>query len=330
MTEDDPLSEVHISVVHAVPGFTALPGATVKLLAEANASVWLTCEPDELAAHVDRKNALAELLLKGAFHALDTHFATALASAREHRQKEARSSQTYLIADAHISARLEKGTTRAFEEFSVTVDALPQETREDLKRLADSAIGRVVSALSLTLGDARFPHVRKVAEAHYSVDQGSAKITYQLIFTLYPPTMYVSSPADDQLISLLKNCIAKLPTLGVETALRLYKIALEESDDELRSFVAAWAALEILVNKACSARLARENAHDEIGFVDRFGALATWLSVDLAKDDIELVARLNGARNDLYHRGILPPSSQTRDVLNLVRKYCDLLIHSGA
>jgi hypothetical protein len=53
----------------------------------------------------------------------------------------------------------------------------------------------------------------------------------------------ISSPADEELIAALTECIGKLAAVGVETALRLHKDALEENDDHLRSFIAAWASL---------------------------------------------------------------------------------------
>ena len=59
----------------------------------------------------------------------------------------------------------------------------------------------------------------------------------------------ISSAADDELIANLTECIGQLRAVGVEMALRLHKDALEASDDNLRSFIAAWASLEIFANK---------------------------------------------------------------------------------
>src|SRR5271166_843277 len=93
----DTPAEVHIVVVHAVPGFTALPAPTVSLLSErtrsSGASVSLTVEPDELFIHVDRKNALAKLLVTGGLRedAFEERFASAIAEASSDRKQHARS-----------------------------------------------------------------------------------------------------------------------------------------------------------------------------------------------------------------------------------------------
>src|SRR6202047_3234000 len=76
--------EVHIVVVHACPGFTALPAPTVRLLSEttrgSGASVSLTVEPDELFMHVDRTIALGKLFFTGGFgDAFEERFASAIA-----------------------------------------------------------------------------------------------------------------------------------------------------------------------------------------------------------------------------------------------------------
>lgn len=344
----DTPAEVHLSVVHAVPGFTALPTATVRLLSEGNASVWLTVEPDELCIHVDRKNALANLLFTGGMgEGFEERFASALAEARSYRAEQG-GSRVWVVTEVYLSARLGQGATRQLPDFTVSIDSMSQDTREDLKRLADSALGRVIASLSIILGESKFPDIKRVAAANYSLRPGSLKITYELRFEVGSAKLSVSSPADEALIAALLDCIVRLPGAGVETALRLHKMALEESDDHLQSFIAAWASLEIFVNKVFSvnfnpiflsrlslrsdgwqgelyARLSRTNAQ-EFGIEDRFAVLAVWLSRSSAKEDIELFARLNQARNDLYHRGVLATRLPNRDAISLFRKYLTVLI----
>jgi hypothetical protein len=147
-------------------------------------------------------------------------------------------------------------------------------------------------------------------------------------------------------MATLADCIGRLPALGVETALRLHKDALEESDHNLRSFVCGWASLEILAHKIFSAnfdsaalsslglgengwegdlrkRLTKLDAKD-LGIEDRLAFLAVWLSRSSGKADIEVLTRLNEARNDLYHRGIVPTRLPSSDVISLFRKYLSL------
>jgi hypothetical protein len=156
----------------------------------------------------------------------------------------------------------------------------------------------------------------------------------------------ISSPADEELIAALKDCIGKLAAAGVETALRLHKDALQESDDHLRSFIAAWASLEIFTNKIFStdfnpavlqnlglaasgwerelyARLRQVDAQ-QLGIEDRFAFLPVYLSRNSAKTDIELFGRVNAVRNDLYHRGVVARRASSRDAISLFQKYLAL------
>jgi hypothetical protein len=341
---DNP-AEVHLVVVHPVPGFTTLPAPTVSLLSEANASVLLTVDSDEVFVHVDRKNALAELLLTGGLgNAFEERFASAIAAARSHRRQQARS-RVWLVTDAFLLAHLGQATSRELPEFAVSIDSVSAETCEDLERLADSALGRVIAGLSIILGESKFPDIKRVAGANYSRRPGNPRVTYEIRIQFGSPMLSISSPADEELIATLTECIRQLPAVGVEIALRLHKDALEESDD-LRSFIAAWASIEIFTNKVFSAhfnpavllslglgasgwerelyaRLTQVKAQ-QLGIGDRFAFLAVWLSRSSAKADIELFTRLTDARNDLYHQGVVARQLPSRDATNLFRKYLAL------
>ena len=315
---------------------------------EAAARAWRRRQEEaaELFIHVDRKNALGKLLFTGGLgDAFEERFASAIAEARSHRKQHARS-RAWLVTDAFLLARLGQGTSRELPEFAVSIDSVSEETREDLERLADSALGRVTAGLSITLGESKFPNIKRVAAANYSLRPGYPGLTYELRVEYGSPTLSISSPADEELIATLTDCIGRLPALGVETALRLHKIALEESDDHLRSFIAAWASLEIFANKMfranftpavlsslglgdsgwegeLCARLTRNDAQ-KLGIEDQFAFLAVWLSKNSAEADIQLFARLNGDRNDLYHRGVVARRLPIRDAISFFRKYLAL------
>jgi hypothetical protein len=345
----DATEEVHLIVAHAVPGFTALPTPRVCLLSETNAKVWITVDPDELLIHVDRKNALAELLFTGGLaESFQERFDSAIATVRSHRKQHART-HAWLVTDASLVTRPGPGTSRELPGFAVSIDSISEETCEDLERLADSAVGRVAAGLSITLGESKFPHIKRVAAANYSLRPGKARPTYQLRFRFGSSTLSISSPADEKLIAALTNCIGQLSLAGIETALRLHKDALEGSDDHLRSFIAAWASLEIFTNKVFAAefnstallnlgledsgwegevhaRLKQIDAQ-QVGVEDRFAFVAVWLSRSSARSDAELFGRLNDTRNDLYHRGLVPRRLPSPDAINLFRKYLDLRLN---
>jgi hypothetical protein len=338
-------ADLHFVVVHAVPGITALPSPTVSILSDENVSVSLTTDPLELFTHVDRQNALSRLFFTGGIgDTLDERFATALAEARSYREQQ----NAWIVTDARMSACLEPEVDGEFPEFSVSINNVSDETREDIKKLADSAVGRVTVALSIILGEPKFSQIKRVATSTYSCRPGNPKPTYQFQLKARGVHMYVSSPADQNLIDNLRHLIGQLPSIGVETALRLHKATFEEVDDHLRSFVAAWASLEIFVNKVFCANFnlpllsslglqsdgwegklhgrLKNIEVSNLGIEDRFAFLSIWLSRSSAEEDTGLFARLNSVRNDIYHRGIVSNHLRNQEVISLFRRYVPLLL----
>jgi hypothetical protein len=123
----DPLVEVHRVVVHAVPGFWALPVPSLSLLSESQGSVWLTLEPDQLSFHVDRKYALATLLLTGGFsERFEERFSSAISEARSYR-RQARS-PVWLVTDVSVSAQPPAEPMYEWTEFGISFDSISEGT----------------------------------------------------------------------------------------------------------------------------------------------------------------------------------------------------------
>jgi hypothetical protein len=346
---DEP-AKIHQVIVHAVPGFATLPTTTVRLLSDCNASVWLTVEPDELCIHADRASALEELIgTSGLKNGFDERFASAIADARSRRKQHARS-HAWLVTDAFLKARRRLGPlVRELPEFGLSIGSVVEEERDDLDRLANSALGRVAAALSIILGESQFPDIKKVGAAIYFLQPGNPRPTYDFRVESGFPSLSISSPASEDLIETLIQCIDQLQAVGVETALRLHKDALE-GDDRLRAFIAAWASLEIFARNLFSTNFNRavlsgiglggsgwegdlykrldkhltRSTAKKVAIKDCFAFLAVWLSKNSAEADIKLFARLNHDRTDLYHKGVVAKHLRSRDAMNLFRKYLAL------
>ena len=82
-----------------------------------------------------------------------------------------------------------------------------------------------------------------------------------------------------------------------------------------------WHAVDGKVNS--HRRLTQIDA-EELATADCFAFPAVWFQKSSAKADIELFVRLNDARNDLYHRGVVARRLPSRDAINLFRKYLGL------
>jgi hypothetical protein len=228
----------------------------------------------------------------------EAKFASALETARAERKQAL--SGGWLITDVFlIGAVVGSAYSRDLRTFAVAIDAVPRETRDELSRLANSALGRVTAALSTVFDEARFGDMRRVAAAYYSRTTNEGKLRYELHIEIGQPKLLLASPVDETSIQSVITQVRALPKLGIETALRLYKDALEEYSNPLRAFITGWAALEILVNKMFTehydlALLVRGQS-DENGWIkgecnrlsrlergtfqleDRFAFLAVWL-----------------------------------------------------
>jgi len=129
----------------------------------------------------------------------------------------------------------------------------------------------------------------------------------------------------------------------IETAIYLFVQSQRKENDNLRAFIAAWSALELIINRLSKlvradwqSRL-RESAlpiwdknlldvpAEEYRMRDRFFSVACVLDAESAESDSQTFTRANSMRSDFYHRldvqeGDLP----TSDVRELFRKYLKL------
>ena len=178
----------------------------------------------------------------------------------------------------------------------------------------------IISSLSISTNPEY--HAEKVSSGIYFIDSNE-KPLYSLTFQGGRARAIVSKTIDFE----KEKEISKLIGLSNEnkqlkTPFRLLTQSLETTQDELRAFIFAWTALEILVNKIfttyeekfISNVIDDQNSHgvnqfltrikdvmkDKYRITDKFSLMASFLS-DEATEDIELFKSMKKIRNDISH-----------------------------
>ncbi len=129
---------------------------------------------------------------------------------------------------------------------------------------------------------------------------------------------YVSSPISADTIAFVKSrasAIRARETLS-QTA-QLLARSMDDSIDDLLSFLSAWAALELFVKRSYD-----ELDQNPRGLEHRFKRVAREFTSASDYDvDLATFKRLYFLRNNLYHEGALPTAYPTHDASALLRKY---------
>lgn len=156
---------------------------------------------------------------------------------------------------------------------------------------------------------------------------------------------YISRPlTDDKKAQIAADIPLALRAGTLERVMRLHAQSLNRATDNYRAFVAAWSALEILVEKlfpiyqhvlqdklravnespALQSYLDRVTAimGDKHNLTDKFAVLAIYLDDAQAADEVRIFRELKGVRNRLSHGEELDEATlPTKEVQRLFDKY---------
>ena len=170
---------------------------------------------------------------------------------------------------------------------------------------------------SLAVSTRNIERAEKVFEATYRSHEQHGIVHY-CAFSGYAEASVISQlpPDFDQEFREISQCLSENQDLA--SVFRLLASSYTHHTDKLASFLSAWSALEIFVNKAFPsqekrlfdaiasshkdfiARL-REVMKDKYRLVDKFSLLATTISADTAVDDIKIFKDLKKIRDELLH-----------------------------
>ena len=310
----------------------------------------LTSQPDSYAFEGDRSLAVSNLMLQALFRAEPTsdEFKQRVAEAVE----EIRLSRTKQFGGNPFLVVIGEGEVTLFNpshereagDFIVCFDGINKDIIRDKYNKAIAAI-----ITSLTSEADNIIGIKKAADSVVFFQEGG-KPVYSYSASVGAAKAYVST----KLTMERMEAIEKLYRLFVaDTTLqrvqRLLKTSLENEEDPLRSFLAAWSAFEILVNKIFSTyenkffsafleeeypearkkylERIRNVMKDKYRLADKFAAIGFQLSPDTADEDLKTVRQVKDIRDELFHGGSVDEANlPVNPIRDLASKYLRLHI----
>lgn len=373
---DGPFGYVYVSI-SAVPGLQlpkqASEGAGKRIIRsfpELGAEAFLTNDCDLVALHVDRSTAIGTLLLTSLigparfpklssyWRRLTKHifgeywtFSRALRreadKSRESRLKNYAGPGCYLVykAEGQLPEPPNLASSRRIGDIGFGFDVINGKTYRAMHK---RAVHSIATALSLSLTEhTGSPETRFLSDVIYLSGPGGL-VVYCKTITMGAVGIVITNQNPDEAIQAAN---LTLPILladeKLDGAVSLYVQSQIKSHDNLRAFIPAWSALELLINRL--SRLYREEwvqllvdganslpawdhdlatvPLDEYRMRDRFFAVACVLDVGSAETDSKEFVDINNKRSGYYHS--METAEQdlpTQRSQNLFRRYLKLAL----
>ncbi len=335
-----------------------------------DAEVFLTNDWDSHCMHMDSSTAIAVLMLTGfngrrKFGKLSTYLnrASVLLFGSDRTFKRNLRREVKAVKEARRSANLSHGcwliyrasgelisppelkSARCLGNIGWGLDAIDlNEYRVHHKAPSHS----LATALSLALNDANAsPDIRFVQDGIH-VKGRNGFVLYPRTFEAGHVSVLISSVLTE---GTLDSASAHLPALladsNLESAVSIFVHSQTTVADNVRSFISAWAALELLVNILWRRnwkdwvdlfesnyssvpeweRDFRKMKSSQYALRDKFFAVACVLDLDCAAADAEIFTRAHKLRNLFYHRREgADQDLPTGEVQNLFRKFLKLTL----
>lgn len=283
----------------------------------------LTADVNKYCLSIDTGLACASLLLRGLFGgeqiqdlpiAIDAEI-TKIQEKRISSQKSG--AYVVIIIDGQAELDIKENLHRETDQFRICFDAIDKESIREQHR---ETIHVIVASFAIVT-DPEY-HVEKVVCGTCFIDE-NGKPLYSYTFQGGRVRAIVSRPVDAEKVREINAAInLSASNIYLMTPFRLLTQSLEATQDDLRAFMTAWSALEILTNKIFSLYEHKfitgiadgHNSHgvntflerikdvmkDKYRLTDKFSLIASFLSGDIA-GDIELFKRMKKQRDDISH-----------------------------
>lgn len=326
--------------------------AGIPVLSTDNATAVLTYNPDMLCLDADTSRVIGDLLLAGLFcmapvphPSKKDEFAATLAvrlgQLRDDRRHRLGDNPSLVIQITGELAGFMPDGHLEFDDFVLGLQGIPKQV---IRETTDSHIAGVVAALHLTCDHTISLHHLNDSTVFYRED-GKVLYAYNLSGSA---TVYVSKPVTTESLGSIGTWYPKLVTnSSLGRVVRLLASSVTTEGDMLRSFLAAWTALEIFVNKVFGgyedrlfreltegpypdarrehlARM-REVMKDKYRLADKFAIISCQLCPNDADQDLGEFRKAKKLRDDLSHgTEVIDSALPVAIVQALIRKYLRL------
>lgn len=346
------------TVVWGITGIQLAPtDGDIELINDAGRGLraLLTLDPDRYTMHGDRAAALGTMILEFFFRGIprpdniDDGMAAWVEQIRAERKQELGNTPALVItveAESELEF-LEADRCGENESFVLCLDTVDKDTIRERFR---SAVTAAVNAVILSI-----ENIETMRKVHDSVvfERPDGKPVYALTSHV-TASLSVRKPIPT---GIEKTTISYYMLLAADSHLQrvqqLLRAAQETREDQLRAFLAAWAALEILINRlfpeyerrffermlgeepqaALTTFLERmrDVMKDKYGLNDKFAASAVQLAPNEADRDLETMKEVKRIRDRLFHGEQVDEDALPVDqALYLARKYLRLHLEASA
>lgn len=368
--EDGPFSYSYIAVM-GVPGIR-LDDADDDLhlfsFPELSATAILTKDWDQHCRHIDRSSAIALLLLTafrgrtrfkrisvwtnslfrrlfGTTSLFERNLAREERNSQIARHKEHTSPGCYLVYRAN-GALLEPPqlqSARRIDRMGFGFDVI---NGEQYRSIHSAVLHAVATSISLLIDQGTgCPEINEIGDI-ILLKGNDDLILYPRRIEMGAVGVVTSASPNATALGELRQYVAFIAAdRRIETAVSLFVQSLRRDGDNLRAFIPAWSALELLVNRL--ARIVRKDwetllqganlpdwdktlagvSPEEYRMRDRFFSVACTLNLEGASDDCVKFNRSNNLRSGYYHRNeVRELDLPTEEIRSLFRKYLALAI----
>ena len=262
---------------------------------------------------------------------------------REQRRTEPKNPGCYLIYEAEgdllEAPKLE--FTRRVGAVGYGFDIFPAAEYRSLHR---HAMYSAATSLALALTETNCsPEMCVIGDLVYMTGSNGL-VVYSKTMELGAGTATVSSTIQQTTIDASTDLIpSMISDSAIRTSITLFVESQTPSYDNLHSFIAAWSALELLVNRLAKTTRPRWSAMLANGSLpawdkdltdvpferyrmrDRFFLMASALDITVASIDAAAFCRINDLRGDFYHQvNVRERDLPTNDTRTLYRRYLKL------
>ncbi len=282
----------------------------------------LTNDVNRYCLSIDRGLACASLLLRGMFcdeklQELPTAIDSEIKKIQEERLSKKKSgAYAVIIINGHAELDIKDNLHRETEQFRITFDAID---KDSIRNRHKERIHAIVTSLAISTSPEN--HAERVASGICFFDAND-KPLYS--FTLGGRVQTIlAKPVDSKKETEISKAIRlSNANMQLKTPFRLLTQSLETTQDNLKAFISAWSALEILTNKVFPDYEEKfiievkdhHNSHgvnkflerikdvmkDKYRLADKFSLVASFLSNEIT-EDIQLFKNMKKVRDDISH-----------------------------
>lgn len=313
-------------------------------------TVLLTKDINRHCIYIDTGLACAGLILRGMLaddklQKLPEAIKVKLQKIQEsRRQKKKSGAYVVIIIKGNEELYIDKKLHKEIDQFHICFDAIE---KDSLRNQHKEKVHSIVSSLSMCTDPAY--HAERISSGIHFVDD-NGKPLYSFTVQGGRARVILAKPVDIERENEIDEVInLSIGNQQLKTPFRLFTQSLEIANDELRSFISAWSALEIFTNKVFSIYEKQfiinitddHNSHgvnqflariknvmkDKYRLSDKFSLIASFLSNEI-EEDIKLFKSLKDIRDIISHgKEFDEESLPVEDARKLAAKYlkCHLL-----